>query len=357
MAWLEFLFAAKPPASMVGATLVIGETGTLADGEGFLAALERRFGALAVAVAGAGHYAGARPHVSLPASQPATRKLLARLRPARVIVLGAAAGRYDVAAPGDWPVAWINAVDAAVAATRASVVTVASAVHQARLPRATLCGDPLLALDALPGVSTDTAFCERFREFRERQRWVGYFAATGEDEEALAYAGFFQLTRKRMGLMCLAPRDPARYETVYRDAIPYRLPTVRHLRLLTSFVPYKTRVYYIEDAAVLDQMYGCADFVVIGGTLSERAANVPDLVTPLARARPAIVGAARRDQRWVRAAVDAQVVRVAGDADDLARVMEELLAAPAEAARLGAAGRDWLALQAGAAARVLALLS
>lgn len=342
----------KIPSEAIGATLVIADAHTADIAESFLAQLAERVGKVVLGIVGTTPYTG--PRLAVPLPKTGAEKRLARIAPARLILVGRADDRYDLAEGGPWPVAWINAEDARVGATRAHA-TIARADMQPLLPQAVLTGDPLLGLSA-PSAPLDADFCTRFREFRERGQWVIYFAATGEGEEPIAYASLFRLLQRQAGLMALAPADSARYEPVYRDAIAYRLPTNRHVRLITSAVPHKTRVYYIENDAALAAMYGCADVVVVGGTLAADSAVAPDLVGPLAAARPTIVGPARRNDPQVAAALAAGAARSADTTEDLVRVIDTLLRdAPARQAQ-GEAGRAWLSLQIGAIDRVIDFL-
>ncbi|MGA7802335.1 MAG: 3-deoxy-D-manno-octulosonic acid transferase, partial [Gammaproteobacteria bacterium] len=229
------------------------------------------------------------------------------------------------------------------------------AQHRA-IPDAHLTGDPLLDVDELPVLDPSDALCDRFREFRARDYWVAYFAATGEGEEALAYGVFFELARQRQGLLVLAPGDPARYEPVYRDALKYHLPTNRHARLMTSYIPHQTRVYYVEDPQVMNRLYGCVDFVVAGGTLQARARQAPDLITPIASGRPVIVGAAHRRHPTVASALAAGVVLAADDTDALVETCRLLANDPERRRSLAGKAQAWLELQVGAAARVMQLI-
>lgn len=347
------LFSAKVPPEAVGATVIVADAATALRAEPFLARLTARVGEVVIGVVGIGRYTGPRTAVSL--SGGGAYKRLLRLAPARVILLGGADGRYDLAAPAAWPIYWINAEDARVAATAARAMIADDALRTA-LPRAMLTGDPLLLL-SLPAHTGDPAFCQRFREFRERGQWVVYFAATGEGEEPLAYASLFQLLRRQAGLMALAPADPARYEPVYRDAITYRLPTNRHVRLITSAVPHKTRVYYIENAVALQAMYACADVVIVGGTLAPSSPVEPDLVGPLMAARATVVGPARRDDLRVSAALAAGAVSAADSVEELVRVVEGLLRDGERREAAGGRARAWLAQHADAVDRVLDILT
>lgn len=194
----------------------------------------------------------------------------------------------------------------------------------------------------LPAYTPDTSLCERFQEFHDRGHWVFYVPGTGSDsEEAKAYGLLFEILRKQTAIMMIAPADPERYEPVYREAIKYSLPTIRHSRLFTSKVPKNNRVYFIEEAEPVRDFYACAGLVVAGGTLSDDTAATPDLLTPILAGKPVLVGPHRQDPT-VRAAVDAGVVRAADDVEGLAAAARELLSDPDAAAKLAADARTWL---------------
>ena len=336
------------PTAAVDATLAIANVATLTQAQPFLDTLAQH-GRVAVGIADGDRYAG-----RLPAIGARDLRDLRRLRPARVVLLGEVANGVALAQTCSAPCYWVNARDPRSATLQLKAMTVADARAHAALPAAQLTGDPLLNMPATP-TPPDVEFCERFKEFRERERWVGYFAATGAGEEDFAYLSFMQLSRKQMGLLVLAPYDPARYEPVYRDAIKYRLPTNRHLRLITSYIPHKTRVYYIEDATALKAMYPCADFVVVGGTLSAESTHAPDIFTPIGYRRPVIVGP-RREDYAVAAALRAGVVLGADNADDIVRHALGVIG-NADGEALTRAAATWLSLQGGATARVISVLS
>ncbi len=129
--------------------------------------------------------------------------------------------------------------------------------------------------------------CERFKEFTDRKRCIVLFPNTHEAEEPEAYAIFLALMRIRMGIMILAPDSEERFEPVYRDALKYHLQTIRHSRLFTSYVPVKTRIYFVETPADKDSFYSCADFCIPGGTLMGGAV---DLGGPITAGCPMILG-------------------------------------------------------------------
>lgn len=193
-----------------------------------------------------------------------------------------------------------------------------------------------------PEYSPDTTLCERFQEFRDRNHWVFYVPNTSsENEESKAYGLLFAILHKQTAIMMITPADPERYEPVYRDALKYSLPTIRHSRLFTSKVPKNNRVYFIEEPEPVRDFYACADLVIPGGTLSEDATVTPDIVTPILAGKPVLVGPHHQDST-VKAAVEAGVVRAANDVEDLASAVRELLGEPDAAAQLVEKARVWL---------------
>ncbi|HUW28922.1 MAG TPA: hypothetical protein VMV97_09955 [Sulfuriferula sp.] len=354
MGLLDLLGFNKLPAGLAGSTLVVTEAAVLERAGGLLDTLQARFGNVALALVDAGSYAGGLPYLALPAEADKTQVKLEKIRPQRLIILGLDGSHAGLVQAAGCPAWWINARDAQAAQAGCRAVTVAQ--DGLGVPNALVTGDPLAGVEQLPQIVTDTALCERLKEQREGGRWVGYFAGTGEDEEDLAYAIFSRLMRHKMGLMILAPRAPERCEPVYRESIKYRLQTIRHARLSTSFIPIKTRVYYVEDAHPLEALYGCVDFVVAGATLHRHARNAPDIASPMLHGKPVIVGPARRDQPLLAAALEAGVVLAGDDNEQIFAHARRLIDDPAYSQQLAAQAKAWLQLQIGALERVVALI-
>jgi 3-deoxy-D-manno-octulosonic-acid transferase len=351
----ELFSAGRVPKALIGRTLVLGEAADLMQAGGLLAALESRFGPIALGIVGEAAYGGPHAHVELPATHGADRKRIKRLRPERLIVIGRAGDRVALVRDVEAPKCWLNALSPQAAQAGCERITVAGARQQALIPDSILTGDPLLELDAMPALDSDPTICERFAPYRERGHSVVCAAGTGEHEEPIAYAMLFELLRDRTTILILAPRDPQRYEPVYRDAIKYNLPTIRHSRLMTSYVPHKNRVYFVEAEHAATPLLACADVVVAGGSLHARAGVEPDLLTALRLGRPVIVGPVRPD-RLTRSAVESGVVRDCPDAESLAGAARELLDDPEGTQTLTAEASSWLQLQSGARQRVLDLL-
>ena len=350
-----FGFGGLPPG-IAGATLVVGEGAALQQASALLDGLQSKLGPIALGYVGDATYSGALPSFNLAPQPDKAAALMRKIQPARLIILALRGDQTHLVRAAACPAYWINARDHHAANSGCNAVTVSDPKLMRSINGAVLTGNPLLNITQLPGMPTTNPICERFKEQRESGRWLGYFAATGEGEEEIAYAIFNRLIRHKMGLMILAPQDPARCEPVYRESIKYRLQTIRHNRLSTSFVPLQTRVYYIEEPQPLAALYACVDFVVAGGTLHSSALQKPDLITPLLHGKPVIVGSAQRDDGLVRAALADNAVLGGNNEEQVFQHARGLLDAPSERERLGAAGKDWLQAQVGALARVLALI-
>ncbi len=180
--------------------------------------------------------------------------------------------------------------------------------------------------------------CERFKEFRERNRCVVYFPNTHNEEEPEAYSTFLALMRVQMGIMILAPDREERFEPVYRDALKYHLQTIRHSRLFTSYVPIKTRVYFVETIAMRDAFYACADFCVPGGTLMGGAV---DLESPIRAGCPLLLGPKMPDTAERRGLLEAGAARYAKTSEEMVEQARDWLKDPASAREVAAKAQSW----------------
>ena len=259
---------------------------------------------------------------------------LGRLQPRAVVVIGPLqAGDHDLGPALDTltaPRIWVNA--AGDGATRTQWDAVFAAREGAR-DGAEVIGDPIAGAVELPAPPEgDAGFCERFREHHEKGHPILLAPNTGPGEEAFAFAVLFAVLRKSAAILLLAPADPARHEPVYRDAIKYSLPIIRHNRFMTSFVPRKNRVYYIEDPETLHAAYTCADITLPGGTLAA-SETPPDLGLPLACGSAVICGPAEHERHpdaATRLRMAAEHTGLVARGEDPEAVAEEVLARLAE---------------------------
>ncbi|NOT17796.1 MAG: hypothetical protein HOP20_06995 [Sulfuriferula sp.] len=351
MGLFDFLGFNKLPAGVTNATLVVTDAATLARAEQFINALQNKFRNVAIALTDATATPPALPHLQLPDDLTAAAQRITKSQPQRLIILGLGEQHLPLAQAATCPRYWLNARDANIALAGCALISTSNA--DTHITGALALGDALVDLTSLPHIASDTEICLRFKEQHESERWLGYFAATGEDEEDTAYALFSRAIRHKMGMMLLAPRDPARCEPVYRESIRYRLQTIRHARFSTSFVPLKTRVYYIEHAEPIASLYGCVDFVVVGATLNQNAKNTPDIITPILHNRPVIVGTAHRENPLLAAAITAGIVWAGEDNEQIFTHIKTIIDTPELGQQRAEKARAWLNLQVGAMTRVL----
>lgn len=348
MRWVQWFWPGKPPLAHVCWVVATSESTALAHD--FLTALAKRSERpLALLLLDKGPYDGPWPWAFLPPLSPA--RVLLRLQPDCLLIFDDDARSRALAAAAQCPVWWINGQSADLLAM--GRVTVASAAQASAIGGGIVTGDPFVEWPIVPPAVRDGAFCDRFQGVRAAGRWVVYFAATSSGEETLAYSAFLNMSTQSGGLLALAPTDSARYEEVYRESIKYHLLTIRQRRLLTSEVPPKTRVYYIEEPSARQAMYACADLVVVGGTFVDGPVAMYEA---LSAGVPIAVGP-RRTDLLVAAAVRARVVIPCTGGEDLAAQGAGVLSDPAARERWARAARDWFTLQPGARARVVALLT
>jgi 3-deoxy-D-manno-octulosonic-acid transferase len=319
-AWIT---ARSVPDASRGRILVLAPKSVLRASSDWLDELGEVLGPIALGVTDCRHDTEARgcvaglPALAMHPDVAASR--LARLQPRVLLVLGA----QDLAALGPAlssihaPRVWINAEGTGPQDVEWSAV-LAAHENATSVDLAEVIGDPIGGPVHLPTAPAgDNGFCERFGEYHAKGHPILLAPNTGPGEEAFAFAVLFAVLRKTAAILLLAPRDPERHEPVYRDAIKYSLPIVRHSRFLTSCVPPRNRVYYIEDADTLAAAYACADITLPGGTLA--GGETPaDLALPLACGSAVICGPAG-DTARPEAVAGAVLARLAEGVDVQAR--------------------------------------
>ncbi|WP_024325972.1 hypothetical protein [Thioalkalivibrio sp. AKL19] len=367
-AWIT---ARSVPGESSGRILILGPRATLEAAADWLQELAGRNGPIALGVTDCRQDREAEglmdgvPALALHPELAATR--LGRLQPRAVVVIGTLhAGHGDLGPALDTlavPRIWVNAEGDGATGTQWNA---RFAAREGAHEGAEVIGDPIAgAVELPPAPSGDGVFCERFREYHEKGHPILLAPNTGPGEEAFAFAVLFAMLRKSAAILLLAPADPARHEPVYRDAIKYSLPIIRHNRFMTSFVPRKNRVYYIEDPETLHAAYACADVTLPGGTLAA-SETPPDLGLPLACGSAVICGPAENERHpdaATRLRMAAEHTGLVARGEDPEQVADELLARLAEGIDPQARRErlvEWQARQAGARdivqARLQALL-
>lgn len=197
----------------------------------------------------------------------------------------------------------------------------------------------------------DCRLCQRFQEFYQKNYWVGMVYGMEAGEEKALYPLLYQLARQRQGILLLAPRDSEQYEPIYRELLSYRLPITRDNRLMTSFVPKNSRIYYIEDQAVADEFLSCVDFMVFGGCFKKSANHISALL-PLLTTAPLFALSACHNP-WLAASAGGGWLTQGETREALAAA---IIASWSQAPANAEARRHWLQWQAGARRRFQAFL-
>jgi len=292
--------------------------------------------------------APAWPWISFPRGRAS--RVMGRLRPADLVCLDDTQDARALAGAASCPVVWVNGRSSELLAL--GQVVVASRILAQEVGGGLLLGDPCVEWP-LPPPPVEPSFCERFQAVRGAGRWIVYCVDTASGEETLAYNTFLALSARGGGLLALAPRDESRFEPIYRESIKYHLLTVRQRRLITSEVPPKTRVYYIEDTSAREAMASCADLLILGGTFTP---DSPIRASSLWAGVPVLVGPHGTDP-LVRSAVRAGVVTLCEDAKDLVVQAARLLDDPKQRDQAAEDLRAWLTLQGAARSRFLEFMA
>lgn len=175
----------------------------------------------------------------------------------------------------------------------------------------------------------------------------------GEDERVLAaFAGLPAM--KPAPLLILAPRHPERGEAVATMART-RLPTAR--RSLGEPITTETRVYVADTLGEMGLLYRLADMAVMGGAFFPGVGGH----NPLEPARlgvPVVTGEHAHNfaDIYAEMLIGETAALQAKDEAELAAALSALLADPARAKAVGAAGRVFAAAQEEAAEQALASL-
>jgi 3-deoxy-D-manno-octulosonic-acid transferase len=150
----------------------------------------------------------------------------------------------------------------------------------------------------------------------------------------------------------LVPRHPARTPQVVK-ALETRGPRPQLLtELRAGDAPDIGRPLLVDTIGELDRLYLLADLVFVGGSLVPHGGQ--NVLEPAARARPVLHGPyVENFAAEVLLLSEARASRSVRDVDELARVLAELAANPAERERMARAGALAVASQQGATRHTL----
>jgi len=181
--------------------------------------------------------------------------------------------------------------------------------------------------------------------------------STMEGEEEAVLAAYAAARRQHLGLrLILVPRHAERFESVALWLIEQRHTVVRRSRLKTP-VPRtlggSPPVILIDTIGELGAIWGLADVAFVGGSLRAGRGG-QNMMEPAAYGASVMFGPHIANFReTVEQLLDRNAARQVADTEELTRGLLEDLDDPETAAARGAAGRDFVLAQNGAAGRTL----
>jgi len=181
--------------------------------------------------------------------------------------------------------------------------------------------------------------------------------STMEGEEAAVLAAYSAARRQHLGLrLILVPRHAERFESVALWLIEQRYTVVRRSRLKTPVPRTPGRsppVILIDTIGELGAIWGLADVAFVGGSLRAGRGG-QNMMEPAAYGASVMFGPHIANFReTVEQLLDRNAARQVADTEELTRGLLEDLDDPEAAAARGAAGRDFVLAQNGAAGRTL----
>ncbi len=186
------------------------------------------------------------------------------------------------------------------------------------------------------------------------QRPVLLAASTRESEEA-ALLRVFAATAPTEVLLVLVPRHPQRFDAVAALIESAGLPCQRRSTLDEAGLDRDTRVLLGDSLGELFAYYAACDVAFVGGSLMPLGGQ--NLIEAASVGRPVLVGPHTFNfEAATRLAIEAGTALRVNDATDLMACALTLLRDAPARARMGEAGRTFVARHRGAAARVAALV-
>ncbi|PYM20826.1 MAG: 3-deoxy-D-manno-octulosonic acid transferase [Candidatus Rokuibacteriota bacterium] len=183
--------------------------------------------------------------------------------------------------------------------------------------------------------------------------WIAGSTHRGEEEAVLEAHTRALLDRPNLALV-LAPRHPERVGEVLGVLKSRGLAAVRRSDLPARRTP--GAVIVLDTVGELAQLYGIADVVFVGGSLTPLGGH--NMLEPALRGKPVLFGPHTHNFREAAGVlVDSGGGRVVRDANELGGELRRLLADADLRARLGEAGRDAVAAQHGAVRATLDLIA
>lgn len=181
--------------------------------------------------------------------------------------------------------------------------------------------------------------------------WVAGSTHPGEEEGVLR--AFERLSERHPSLhLILAPRAPERFQEVENIALRMGLP----IRKRSGAGPAHARIILLDTVGELAQIYGLARVAFVGGSLVARGGHNP--LEAAAHGRPVVFGPHMENFREIASLLlEGGGARLVRNHEELAEVVEEILARPEVGERVGARAHQVLLAHRGATRRTLELLT
>ena len=203
----------------------------------------------------------------------------------------------------------------------------------------------------------DSGAPEVLRDFFEARRKIWIAASTTAptnnstvDEDDAVIDAFLKLQPKHPDLLLLiAPRKPERFDIVAAKLQAAGIPFARR----TAFEPNKpSNVLLLDSIGELSSLFGLADVVLMGGTLTDRGGH--NILEPAIFAKPVIIGPHMENFPEIAARFRAaNAVKSIDGPEQVAQAVDELLLNPDAARALGERAKLLAEAQRGATDRAL----
>ena len=187
----------------------------------------------------------------------------------------------------------------------------------------------------------------------DRPVWIAASTHDKEEEQVLD-AHERVLARIPDALLILVPRHPERFQAVASLLRKRRFPFVS--RTSNNRCTGATQVFFGDTMGELTMLYAASDVAFVGGTLVPIGGH--NLLEPGALGLPVITGPHLfNTQEIADLFADSGASLAVEDGHELADAVLQLLAAPAEAAKIGVKGRQIVTTNRGALKRLMVLLN
>jgi 3-deoxy-D-manno-octulosonic-acid transferase len=188
-----------------------------------------------------------------------------------------------------------------------------------------------------------------------RPVWVAGSTHGGGEEEALVEAQKIVRSRYPGALLVMAPRHPNRFAEVAAQLASRRVRFVRRSQTPPPGAMEEAEILLLDTLGELLDFYAAADVAFVGGSLVPIGGH--NLLEPAALGVPILTGPNNSNSEEAARRLTANgAVEIVRGPQDLGDKVAMLFGDPDTRSRMGAAGRDFVAANKGALAKLLALV-